>query len=283
MNDVQFEEIKKIELEILQEFIRICEKLNLRWYGGYGTALGAQRHKGFIPWDDDIDVLLPRKDYEIFCKSAQKYMKENYFLQTDKTDPEYIQTFAKIRRSDTTFLEIASADKEINHGIYIDVFPLDGYPTNKFEELMFKYKRVIYDCYIYQNGDRSALSGFRKWIVSIHHLICGKLSGREALEKKNKLVSRVDYDKAQIVSCMVEDYPKRESVPKEYFGEGKIVKFENINIVVPEELDKYLTHLYGDYMKYPPVEERKPIHQCLVIDTKKSYLEYENGKVNRYE
>ena len=269
-----FEKVKKVELEILKEFVGVCDKLNLRWYAGYGTVLGAIRHGGFIPWDDDIDVLMPRKDYEIFCEKAQELLPEHYFLQTLKTEENYYQPFAKVRRSNTTFWEEGTANDQINHGIYIDVFPLDGYPTNCIQETMFKIKRIVYDNFLYQEGNIKELQGYRKVLAFVYRILNGKLDKKEAALKKEKLVSKIAYDDGILVSCMVEDTPKAEAVTKDVYGIGKLVEFEDTMIVVPEKCEIYLERLYGDYMQFPPEEKRVPIHTCIIIDAEKSYLEY---------
>ena len=266
--------VKQVELEILQEFMKVCDTLELRWYAGYGTALGAVRHKGFIPWDDDVDVVMPRRDYEIFCEKAQQILPEKYFLQTLNTEKEYYQPFAKLRRGDTTFWEEGTKEDHINHGIYMDIFPLDGYPTRWLSEKVFMAKRIVYDNFLYQNGNVNELSGYRKILVVFYQKIRGFLSKREAAGKKEKLVKRIPYDDSELVSCLVEDTPKAESVPGHVYGDGRLLPFEELLIRVPAECETYLEKLYGDYMQFPPEEERIPIHSCVMIDAEKSYLEY---------
>ena len=114
---------------MLQEFIDVCTVLNLKYYALGGTLLGVVRHRGFIPWDDDIDVGMPRADYEIFIAKAQMLLADGYFLQTFKTDKEFPANFAKIRNNNTTFIETSIGHLHVNHGVFIDVFPLDYYPN----------------------------------------------------------------------------------------------------------------------------------------------------------
>ena len=119
-------ELKRIELEMLKTFIKICKKHNFMYFLVGGTCLGSVRHGGFIPWDDDIDVGMPRSDYNKFIKIASEELPGNMFLQTFFTDEQYPCAFAKIRNNDTTFIEKGLRKSNINHGIYIDIFPLDG-------------------------------------------------------------------------------------------------------------------------------------------------------------
>ena len=119
-------ELKQQQLDILKAFIKVCNKYNLEYFLVYGTALGAIRHKGFIPWDDDIDVAMPRKDYDKYIELQKEYEGTPYFIQTFKSDPCYIYNYAKLRDSSTTFLENAFKNHRINQGVFIDVFPVDG-------------------------------------------------------------------------------------------------------------------------------------------------------------
>ena len=128
-----------LHLDILKEFIRICNKYELRYFLLGGSCLGTVRHQGFIPWDDDIDVGMPRPDYERFMEIAQNELPEYYFLQNSKTDPDYPLCFAKIRDSRTTFIERSVSHLNINHGIYFDIFPLDGLSNGSLFELRYKF------------------------------------------------------------------------------------------------------------------------------------------------
>jgi len=272
--DIDITKVKHVELEILKEFIRVCEELGLQWYAAYGTVLGAVRHKGFIPWDDDIDVLMPRKDYEVFCEKAQGILKQEYFVQTLATEKEYYNPFAKLRRTDTTFWGIGTKDDNINHGIYVDIFPLDGYPTNWLAEKRFMLKRIVYNNFLAQNGNLNELQGYRKYVAILYRLLKGTLTRKEAAMKKDRLAKEIPFEEAALVSCMVEDKPKAEALPSSVYGEGTELVFEDMNIRVPLEYEVYLRKMYGDYMQFPPEDERVPLHKCVLIDADKSYLEY---------
>ena len=135
LNNKDLETIKKIELDMLCAFIEICNRLSIRYYLLGGTMLGAVRHHGFIPWDDDIDVGIFRDDYELFISKAQSYLPNYYFLQNIYTDPECMINFTKIRDSRTTFIETSTKSKKMNHGVYIDIFPLDFYPDDENDKI----------------------------------------------------------------------------------------------------------------------------------------------------
>ena len=136
MNEQTLQKLKDIEKDMLVIFIQICKKYDMRYFLAGGSCLGAVRHRGFIPWDDDIDVVMPREDYEKFLKVARNELPENIFLQTGKTDNDFPMNFAKLRNSDTTFIETSVKNFKINHGVFIDIFPLDGYSDSKWFKLM---------------------------------------------------------------------------------------------------------------------------------------------------
>ncbi len=275
MTQEQFIRLREIELDILQEFQKVCDTLHLRYFCIYGTALGAIRHKGFIPWDDDLDVGMPREDYDIFMEKAQALLPEHYFVQNHLVEKEYCLPFGKIRRSDTTFLLEGSKNANINHGVYIDIFPLDGYPDSKWSEFIFKWKRLVYNTYIHNGGVTDPKeSAVNKLLIAIGKGFTGKLTAWEAVVKKDALVRQMPYATSTRVGVMVEDNPSRETVPKEYFGDGVSVAFEDRTAIVPTDWDSYLRHAYGDYMTPPPEGDRVPLHTCAVIDLERPYTHY---------
>ena len=128
---------QKIMLEILQEVHKICVANDITYWIEAGTLLGAKRHKGFIPWDDDIDIAMPRKDYNKFLKIAQEKLPQDMFLQNKETEPDYYLPFSKIRKNNTLLIETGETGEEnYHHGIFIDIFPFDNYKYGWFIKLM---------------------------------------------------------------------------------------------------------------------------------------------------
>lgn len=143
-------DLQQVEFKILQAVDAVCRQLHINYYLICGSALGAVKYSGFIPWDDDLDIGLLRPDYEIFVEKAQELLPNSYFLQNYRTDPAFPQIFSKVRDSNTTYIEKSAAKLSINHGVYIDVFPLDGYPKTPFEirrlELLKKKYKLMAAC-----------------------------------------------------------------------------------------------------------------------------------------
>ena len=276
--EVKLRDLQLAELEILKEFIRVCKELNLKYYLYAGTLLGCIRHQGFIPWDDDIDVCMPRKDYEMFLEKGQEILKEKYFLQSYKTEPEYTLNFAKIRNSETTFIESSVRNSNINHGLYIDIFPLDGYsPKKKFYnwkmDIIYKLHRThISKQYTFER--RKTLKA--KILYKVTDIIYKSKTITQILERENKIAQKQDINKCTYVSTheYIVKTPKELCVPKEYFKEGITKIFEGIEVNVPINYDEYLKILYGDYMQLPPEEKRIPHHYNEGVDLNKPYKEY---------
>jgi lipopolysaccharide cholinephosphotransferase len=266
----QIEKLKIIELEIFKQFVSVCEKLNLKYYLIGGTLLGAVRHQGFIPWDDDIDVAMMREDYEVFIREAQKYLPEEYFVQTNQTDDEFPFNFCKIRRSDTTFWESSVKNLKINQGVFIDIFPIDYHPDGKLSRKIFNLKNMLLNIRISEifTIEKQKLAVWKKCIVKL----TTPNSVRKAVQKRDRLLKSNKGKK--LVSNYCGAWGDKEIVPVEWFGEGVELEFEGIKACAPEGYHLWLTQVYGDYMQLPPEEKRVGHHYTEVIDLEKSYRDY---------
>lgn len=271
------QKLKDVELEILKAFIDVCKKLDIKYYALGGTMLGAVRHGGFIPWDDDIDVGMLRDDYELFLQKGQKLLPEHLFLQTIYTDPEFIIPFAKIRDSRTTFIETSLKNRKINHGIYIDIFPIDYYPDDDRQGKRLFKKKKEFNVRFYREytfSKENQLPPLKKLIKkSISTALMIKYpNANKAIKKEDELFKSVPKSKRLTNYCGV--WAKREIVPVEWYGDGCNGVFEGIDITLPTQYDKLLTRIYGNYMEFPPVEDRVAHHYTEVIDPYNPYLKY---------
>lgn len=263
------ERLKAIELDILKAFIDVCKKNSLNYYLLGGSCLGAVRHHGIIPWDDDIDVGLLRADYNKFMEVGQKHLPEQYFLQNYRTDPEYYVNFAKIRDSKTTFIESSLKNLHINHGVYIDVFPLDYFPENN--SMIFRAKDLLLKSRV--SVEYEADFSFKmKTLQVISKILCPSVN--RAVEKRDILMQSVSHSNTIANICGA--WREKEITPKEWFGDGVEVEFEDLLVKIPQNYKDYLTRLYGDYMTPPPLEKRIGHHYTEIIDLDKSYKEYTN-------
>lgn len=272
-NEIDLEKLKECELNILKHFICICESLNLKYYLIGGTLLGAVRHKGFIPWDDDIDVGMPRRDYEIFLKKAQGMLPEKYFVQTHISDPEYPNCFAKIRDNDTTFLETSSQKLKMNHGVFIDIFPLDVYPDHQLSMKWLDFVKDfctvrIQDIFQYEKPIERTTMGKIRLAIS---KICFP-DYRKAVSVRDRVLKSVK--KGNKYANHGGAWGKKEIVPIEWYGEGIELDFEGIRARGPVRYDLWLSQVYGKYMELPPIEKRVTHHYTEVIDLNKSFKNY---------
>lgn len=271
MNDLQ-----KCQLDILKAFIEVCEKNHLQYYLVGGTAIGAIRHQGFIPWDDDIDVGLPRPDYDKFVALNKPFSNSRYFIQTFKSDPNYLYNFAKVRDSNTTFIEKPFAHHQMNHGVWIDVYPIDGmsYENKPAKKLGKKVRRFWTNVYLMYLGAFYRKITRRTWYIDIPLNIVALLFfwtnvGHYRNKRIERFAKKIPYEKAVLVGNMFGNNADREAMPKEIFQEGSHATFEGIDVLVPKDYDKYLTLLFGNYMQLPPLEKRvgHHYHKGLSLDT----------------
>lgn len=267
INNAQLKELQTLEAEVLKNFLSVCETLNLKYYLLGGTMLGAVRHQGFIPWDDDIDVGMPRRDYEIFVTEGCKYISSNYFIQTHNSDSEYPMNFAKIRINNTTYIESAVANKNMHHGVYIDVFPLDIYPRN---DTLFILKKKILDFRISATFSNIKTSKKAKVFQILSR--CFYPTVKSAIKSKEKHLKSVKNGEKIANFCGA--WGEKEIVPAEWYGEGTTLTFEGMKVIVPSRYDLWLTQVYGDYMQLPPEHKRKSHHPIVAFDLEISYKNY---------
>lgn len=262
------------DLNMLDEVDRICKKYNLRYWLSSGTLLGAVRHKGFIPWDDDIDVEMPIKDYKKFCKIAQKEFGDKYFLQNYKTEKSYNELWSKIRANNTTSMPVDQAALNIHWGVCIDVFPIVGTYENKFlfklQQRLFGLNKTLLskdfvEIAVKDYSPSTAAKFLMNLPLTIKHFLCDI----------NNLFLYKSFDKSEKSSILFKKLnPKRRT---EFYTETVKLEFEGKAYNVPYQYDALLTALYGDYMTPPPVSERTGHEQVcgeIIFDLNKDYKEY---------
>lgn len=265
--------LQEIQLEMLKEFIRICDELELKYFLVCGSALGAVKYAGFIPWDDDIDVGLVREDYNVFLNEAPKHLPSHLFLQNYLSDPEYPNIFSKLRNSETTYIEKSVSHLNINHGVYIDIFPLDGYPTRESERKWLEkrkknYKRKLSCVFQLDRNMRGKIKCSIRRFLGYHKKTVELLSGY------TEDIAKYSVEKSDVWCNHGNWQGSLEYALKEQYGEGTIMKFEGINVRVPERYDDYLTQKYGDWRAELPAEKQVGHHYYEVLDLENSYKSF---------
>lgn len=266
-------DLQKRQLKILRLVDKVCEQLSIRYFLVCGSALGAVKYKGFIPWDDDLDIGMLRPDYEIFVKNAQKLFPEDYFLQNYRTDPAFPQVFSKVRDSSTTFIEKSAAKLPINHGVYIDIFPLDGYPRNKREafrlEILKKKYKLNVAC-VFELPCRWTAKLFfdMERLLGIHR------HTQRIIRKYDKLIASYPVTDSKLLCNHGNWQGRLEYAPWEQYGRGTWASFEGMRVRIPAQYDAYLTQKYGDWRADLPQERRVGHHHAEVIDLERPYIFY---------
>jgi lipopolysaccharide cholinephosphotransferase len=269
--------LQQVQLNILQELGRVCQRHDIRYFLFSGTLLGAIRHNGFIPWDDDVDVVMLRDEYERFVHLPKEEFGPNYFLQTNATDPEYHNIYAKLRRSDTTFVEEYMEHRHINHGVFIDIFPMDGVPESRLAQALFWWPISVL-------GYTATLKAFKK--EPKPHLRFPFLlfkwffpfDGASMMRAYGRLIRMIDIGGTSKVGFLTHPgFPLDHVVyEKGWFSSAVTVDYEGLPFPAPVEHHKVLTHLFGDYMQVPPEGMRVSHHGAAVIDIERPYRETVN-------
>lgn len=267
--------LQKTELELLKCVIEICDKRNLSYYLVCGSALGAVKYGGFIPWDDDVDIALPRADYERFCREASALLPEHYFLQNSSTDSNAPFLFSKLRDSRTTFVEKSVSHIDMNHGVYIDIFPLDGHPTKKLATKRFDFKLL---CFKLALGSVFKFNDSMKQTTKLFYLAERALGFHKRqkhwVDSMTALISRYSTDTSPLWCNYGNWQETLEYASRQQYGKGAFATFEGITVRIPELYGEYLTQKYGDWRADLPEDQKKGHHYYAVCDLSRPYTDY---------
>lgn len=263
-------EIKENLLNMLDWFHHFCVENNLRYYIVGGTMLGAIRHNGFIPWDDDVDVALPRADY-LKLEKLLAGKDGRYILETPNCcGADYIYPFSKLYDTMTTLTE--NRKPVVRRGLYIDIFPLDGLGDTEEEALnrFSKFHKLFVVTLAKTTGIRKGRSLYKNLAVAIMRLI--PISGKYLVSQLIKLAEEYDFDSSKYVANLFGAYGKNEIMDKGIFGEPTEYDFEDIKVLGPEKSEEFLRQIYGNWRELPPIEKQVSHHDFLECDLHKSYI-----------
>lgn len=271
----QISNLRRLQLEeknILDIFVQICEKHNLRYYLLGGTLLGAIRHEGFIPWDDDVDVCMPRSDYNTFLEIAEKELNEPYYLVGNHNNRDYRYCFARIANPQVK-IKNNSANIPRVEDAWLDIIPLDGMPDGKVKLKIHKFKLFFwrsmnqlaqYDELVDQKRKRGAVETFLVKIAGCR-IFRSLVDYRKCIANVQKELSKYAYDDYDVIINYMAAYGFKETFLKEWFADGAKYPFENSTYVGPKNYDAVLKTIYNDtYMELPPEEDRNK-HNAEII------------------
>ena len=279
--------IWKSQIEMLKLLLNVCDKHNIQIFAVAGTMLGAVRHKGYIPWDDDIDMAMRRQDFEKLIEVGSSEFKYPYFLQTAINDNDYYSPLVRLRDSRTTaIIRNGSHDdwgRACNNGIYIDIFPLDGLTESnlkrKIQFFQVRFLNMIMRERVYEEKGRF-LSSFKH---SLLNTLISEKSLKRIYKRYNNVCSRYSYLTEKVALIQGSVYNKAYYWYFEDISDVVFTEFEDVMIPIPKGFERCLRIQYGDYMKLPPIEKRGAHHlENVIFDPFLDYKSYyEKHKLER--
>jgi len=271
-------------VDIFRAFIKICEEYDLQYFCHGGTAIGAVRHRGLIPWDDDIDVLMPRPDYERFISLFPQLDQNEYELIVPGRAPSYYLPFTKMCDKNTTLMEFEHIPCVF--GAFVDIFPLDSasnYSEQRAKDWLL-FRRIANKLMILPKPARENFAWLFKRLskfqlrTAINEISCAfnkKEKYRKTFEQLHYIMTRHEYGQAEYVGSYGSQFGLQAFWPKAWFDNAIMMSFEGMEVRVPAGYDKLLTQVYGDYMQLPPEEKRVTHHNVayLNLEERKSLKE----------
>ena len=259
MDERKLEQLHNALLYITDEIDRICRKENIKYTLTGGSLIGAVRHKGFIPWDDDMDIAMRREDYEKFISACDKELREEFFLQTIERDIDYTYGFAKLTLVGTTYQQEGYEGEKWQKGIFVDIFPMDNIPKKKISKFLHKNINYILIKLLEYRDSTSWKNkrGYKRLGGKMLNLLSKIFTVKKLTSFLQNNMKKYDCFNTKEI-CNLAGFYKydKESTLKIYYDEYIEVSYSNRKYDIIKEYDNYLKNIYGDYMKMPPVTDR---------------------------
>lgn len=256
MKQLNIEQVHAIMLDMAKVFHSLCEKHGVKYYMIGGTQLGAIRHKGFIPWDDDMDFAVPRSDFDRLEKICRNELPEPYKI-VECVRGNHVQSYLKIEDVRTSIEDCVSRRFHTRVGINLDIFPLEDCSLDVTKILPYMRKKVFLDrlaTMLYANIEKPTV--FKKIVQLVFRVFLFWFSPQMWLKKYHKLEKAVNETGHEAMISLSSRYREKEVISKQFWGAPKLYDFENTQFYGPENADGYLKCLFNDYMKLPPEKER---------------------------
>lgn len=252
-NREKMKKIQEIVYEILCEIDRFCKEHEIRYYLSGGTCLGAVRHQGFIPWDDDADLMMPRKDYDRFLKLYEERHPDEYVIGALELDKRWEKAYARVWDKRTS--RKSKYFGQYDMGIFVDVFPIDGLPRTQLGQKVF-YTRLKVLTELGKEASRVQFKKENRAAIRVLRKLAGfivrPIGMRYFSKRVNNIAQKYDFDSSEYVACsMPVHYGSRETIERKYMSAADYLLFGKQEFPVPVGYDTYLRNLYGDYMKIP--------------------------------
>lgn len=263
------------QIEILKEIDLVCKKNNLKYSLYAGTLLGAIRHKGFIPWDDDLDICMPRKDYEKFLEIWKDKEHPGFLIQNKEREKNFSQSFTKIRKKHTTFLQKGEPKNQYHTGIFVDIFPIDRMPNGFLKRKIFQIECILYQIY---TREFAPIYG-KKWEKISTNFLLFIIPKKCRPTVRKKLLNRIkkwNCDKSLHTIAIETVSTIKMPLPINLLDEYIDMEFDGERFMCFKMWDEYLSLKYHNYMHWPPEKERVWKHQPLILDFKHNYEEINN-------
>ena len=260
----EFRKMQLLQLDMLVELDRICRKYDINYCISFGTLLGAVRHKGYIPWDDDADVCMLREDYERFKKVSNDLNQDICYFQDHDTDSEYRWGYGKLRRTGTVFVRAGQEHLKCKTGVFIDIFPLDDVPKSIPAQILQDFHCYCMRKTLWSEVGKHDTTGFKKYWFTL----LSKIPPQKVFDWMECYIKKSSNEKSNGVRVLMFPaighlYRKnpisvRYGMPKKWFLERAEYEFEGKRLFGTKDFDAFLKYTYGDYMTLPPEDKREP-------------------------